>query len=407
MSDQSDMDIREHLSAYIDGELSDRQTRRVDAALADDDALQAELDELRHTRRLVAQLPRQHAPDDFVQQVLAEVERNRLMTGGEPNAETATPRRYGWVRYVASAAVVLIVASVALVVTSNLWNPSNFIAGHPEDTARTPDKNNAALTDNSENDPPAPESLGWAPQLVVISSAMEPTAGAIETSLAEAGLVPVDQAEDAENNPALYEWIERTDNRRELAIYYRHASQRQAIENRIAVIRRQQTVVQANRWSRPVQLHVRRETLAGRDVARFARRGDRDADSLGPFLQEHWAHLTLPLRDAGDAEDWTDAVAASPFREKTPEQEAADLFRHSMVELREEHGLSGPHSVLEPGEGERRRIDRMVEDSLAELHRRPVPTSRSATNSAASADMKIMLISIVSDSEARRLASDE
>lgn len=406
MSDQSDMDIRENLSAYLDGELSDQQARRVDAALADDDALQAELDELRRTRQLVAQLPRQHAPDDFVQQVLAEVERNRLMTGGEPAAETATPRRYGWVRYVASAAVVLIVASVALVVTSNLWNPSDFIAGHPEKTAPTPDKTGDTLADNSENDHPAPESLGWAPQLVVISSTLEPTSDAIEQSLSAAGFVPVAQANDAEENAPLYEWIEPAEGRRELAIYYRHNAQREAVEDRIAVIRRQQTVAQADRWSRPVQLHVRRETLAGRDVARFARRGDRDADSLGPFLQEHWAHLTLPLRDAGDAEDWADAFAASPFREKTPEQEAADLFRHSMVELREEHGLSGSHSVLEPGEGERRRIDRMVEDSLAELRHRPVPASRPATNSAASAEMKIMLISIVSDAEARRLAGE-
>ncbi len=406
MSDQSDITIREHLSAYLDGELSDQQARRVETALAGDDALQTELDELRRTRRLVAQLPRQHAPDDFVQQVLAEVERNRLMTGGEPAVQTATPRRYGWVRYAASAAVVLIVASVALVVTSNLWNASDFITTQPDETARTSTRNDDTHPDNSTAEPPAPESLGWAPQLVVISASLELTSDAVEQSLAAAGFVPVAQADDAEDNPPLYEWIESTEGRRELAIYYQDAAQRQAVEDRIAAVRRQQTVVQANRWSRPIQLHVRRETLAGRDVARFSRRGQRDAESLRPFLQEHWAHLTLPLRDARDPEDWTEAFAASPFHEKTPEQEAADLFRHSMAELREEHGIADPHSPLQPSEGERGRIDRMVEDSLAELRRRPVPTTRSATNAAASAEMKIMLISIISDAEARRLAGE-
>jgi hypothetical protein len=52
------------------------------------------------------------------------------------------------------------------------------------------------------------------------------------------------------------------------------------------------------------------------------------------------------------------------------------------------------------------RIDRILRDSLAQLHRRPIPTSRPATNAAMSAEMKLMLISIVSDAEARRLADE-
>jgi hypothetical protein len=404
MSNHSDMDIRENLSAFLDGELTTEQAEQVQTALAGDDTLRTELDELRRTRELLTNLPRRQAPDDFVQRVLSEAERKRLMTREQPAEHTTSPGRHAWVRYVASAAVVLIVASVGVLVTANLWNASDFYSGHRDDLPDT-SAGNRTVEKTDDTQPSAPESLGWAPELVVISPDIEQTTRDVEASLASAGLVPLDKAHDAEEQPPLYEWITRDGGRRELAVYYRDAQQRQAVEDRLAAIRARQSVAQVDRWARPVQLHVRRESLAGRDFARFTRRSDESAGSLGHFLHEHWAHPALPLAGMEGREDLA-AFDRSPFREKTPEEEAADLIRNSMRELRKEHGLDDSGLATEGDGDEPTRIDRILRDSLAQLHRRPVPTSRPATNAAMSAEMKLMLISIVSDAEARRLADE-
>jgi hypothetical protein len=403
MNEHSDTDIRENLSAYLDGELNDDQARHVEELLDGNDALRTELGELRRTRRLLGQLPRRCAPEDFVQRVLCEAERKRLMTVDEP-ARTTTARN-GWVRYAASAAVVLIVASVAILVTSNLWNPASFYVDDPGETAAATPNTRSDLNARSDTEPAAPEALGWAPQVVVISADLDDTSATVERALNDAGFVAVADVSDSpetQTNAPLYEWVSSDGERRELAVYYENSRQRQVVEEKLADIRHRQTVAQATRPARAVPLHVRRESLAGRDVARFSRPSAEPDAALGPFLQEHWAHLELPLGPPYDHEELT-AFNDGAFRERTPEQEASKLLRESLDELRKEHGLSDSPSALEDDGRDRRRLDRIVRDSLAELHRRPLPASRPATNAATSADMKLMLISVISDAEARRL----
>jgi hypothetical protein len=60
----SDRDL-ELLSAYLDGELSDREKERLEQRLARESALRADLDDLRETVALVNDLPRLKAPRNF------------------------------------------------------------------------------------------------------------------------------------------------------------------------------------------------------------------------------------------------------------------------------------------------------------------------------------------------------
>jgi hypothetical protein len=112
------MDGREktsrQLSAYLDGELTGAEARRVEKALAEDAALAEELRALRATRNLVRSLPRRRAPEDLPDRVLAQAERHSLVRG-RGAAERARP--LPWVRYVAAAALVLVAVGVAAVVT--------------------------------------------------------------------------------------------------------------------------------------------------------------------------------------------------------------------------------------------------------------------------------------------------
>ncbi|MGC9454583.1 MAG: anti-sigma factor family protein [Phycisphaerae bacterium] len=116
MSGEKD-NIREQLSAYLDGELSEADARRVEAALEDDAELRSELAELRRVREMVASLPASQAPAGFVERVMARAERNRLMETEEQ------PRRGGplrWARLLATAAVLLVAAGAGLVLISSL-----------------------------------------------------------------------------------------------------------------------------------------------------------------------------------------------------------------------------------------------------------------------------------------------
>ena len=70
-------EISEQLSAYLDGELSGEETRRVEEMLADDPALSDELESLREVRQLLRSLPREQAPDGLIDAALAQAQRRR------------------------------------------------------------------------------------------------------------------------------------------------------------------------------------------------------------------------------------------------------------------------------------------------------------------------------------------
>jgi len=122
--------ISQQLSAYLDGELSDAEARRLEQAMQADQTLAAELRQLQAVRRMVADLPRRRAGEDFVASVLAQAERGDLAGAmGRPRAQQG-PKL---VRWLASAAVVLIAVGVGAIIMAVL-NPDiwSSATGGPE-----------------------------------------------------------------------------------------------------------------------------------------------------------------------------------------------------------------------------------------------------------------------------------
>jgi hypothetical protein len=130
-------DIRQDLSAYLDGELDASRREQLAQALADDEHLARELSQLEATRRLVRQLPRRRPGGDFVAQVLAAAERRELMVSTEHTQESPL----GWGRYLAVAAVLLIsvgLGVLATVVMQNPGSPGQRVAREPEQNPARP-----------------------------------------------------------------------------------------------------------------------------------------------------------------------------------------------------------------------------------------------------------------------------
>ena len=77
-------EIRDDLSALIDGALDPERQREMETALENDPALRAEYERLRKIDALYAELPREAAPDDFAKDVRAAIARRESM--GEADA---------------------------------------------------------------------------------------------------------------------------------------------------------------------------------------------------------------------------------------------------------------------------------------------------------------------------------
>jgi hypothetical protein len=117
-------DIREDLAAYLDGELGEAARARVDARLAGDAALRAELNALREIDALYRALPLVNAPEDFDARLRDRLDDER--TAAEP-IRLSTRRRHERQRRVWP-----MLAAAALVATmAGLYVPY-FFSGPPE-----------------------------------------------------------------------------------------------------------------------------------------------------------------------------------------------------------------------------------------------------------------------------------
>ncbi len=109
--------ISEQLSAYLDGELTEGESRRVAEMVAGDPALSAELEALRSVQSLVRNLPTAQAPADMTDAVLTKAQR----------------RGDGWwLGYLARAAVVLLAVGVGITVTTWLNRPTHSRQTKPQ-----------------------------------------------------------------------------------------------------------------------------------------------------------------------------------------------------------------------------------------------------------------------------------
>lgn len=110
MSDEREQ-LREQLSAFLDGQLTPEETQRVSAGLEADAPLRAELESLRATRNLLKRLPRESAPPSLLAGTLEEATRRKLVT---PPGVPLPTRKQHWPRYAALAALVMLGVSVGV-----------------------------------------------------------------------------------------------------------------------------------------------------------------------------------------------------------------------------------------------------------------------------------------------------
>lgn len=113
-------DIREQLSAYLDGELAAGDARRVESALAADAALAAELEQLRKTRRLLQSLPRERVGEDFTAKVMQAALQQGALTGGQTWRPAALPNP--WRRYLSAAALILFAVGLGIFFSVSLYD---------------------------------------------------------------------------------------------------------------------------------------------------------------------------------------------------------------------------------------------------------------------------------------------
>ena len=122
-------DAREHLSAYLDGELDEATRRELEAALEADPELRAALDALGRTADLVRSLERCAAPEGFGDRVAAAI------------ARPAAPAWRRWTPAIVAAAACLVVALLTVMGTTPGPRPqskSHETAREEEDGAEAP-----------------------------------------------------------------------------------------------------------------------------------------------------------------------------------------------------------------------------------------------------------------------------
>jgi len=76
MNANNNNEMSQELSAYLDGELNEADTAKVDEALGKNPELMRELNQLKHTREMLRNLPETTAPDGFAARVMAAAEKN-------------------------------------------------------------------------------------------------------------------------------------------------------------------------------------------------------------------------------------------------------------------------------------------------------------------------------------------
>ena len=115
MSEDRDK-TEELLSAYIDGEVTQEQSRSVEQAVAKDPELALELHELNATKQLVMGLSRERAPRGFVRKVMVRAERKHLLGDHQAGGAFSAAR---WIT-LAVAAVVLLTAGIGIIAINML-----------------------------------------------------------------------------------------------------------------------------------------------------------------------------------------------------------------------------------------------------------------------------------------------
>ena len=141
--------LGEWLSAYVDGELNSEQNTLIERLIEEDDEVRRRLEEMRSVSRMVFDLPRHAAPPSIMQDIRRQTERDALLGDAEEDrASVPGQSRFG-MRLLATAAMVAVVATGALLVYRVL--PGRSLAPDTALVSNTP-KSGDDLSDLMEKD---------------------------------------------------------------------------------------------------------------------------------------------------------------------------------------------------------------------------------------------------------------
>jgi hypothetical protein len=128
---KDNLDIEELLSAYLDGELSEKERLYVEQRLSEDAEVMDLFKQIRRVSQEVSALPMASAPKELAGNIQYELERDFLL-GKEDVLSELAGEKHLQVRWLVSAAAVLILAGVIVtVVFTVLKNPAD--SGFPPD----------------------------------------------------------------------------------------------------------------------------------------------------------------------------------------------------------------------------------------------------------------------------------
>lgn len=132
MNNERDHELENLLSAYLDGELPESQAAKVEKQLANDPYARELLGQLREVSHCISNLPRQKAPSHLAEDVLLELERHQLLNASDALSELAGKNHLRLRRFVAAAAMILLVGVVGTIVYQVLIG--SVEKHHPETT---------------------------------------------------------------------------------------------------------------------------------------------------------------------------------------------------------------------------------------------------------------------------------
>jgi len=111
------------LNAYLDGQLSPAKAQKVEKLLAEDPDARQMLAQLRSVAAMVHSLPRCQAPKDLAEGVITALERDSLLDKSEVLAELAGQKHLRLRRFIAAAAMILLVGAAAMMTYNVLRDP--------------------------------------------------------------------------------------------------------------------------------------------------------------------------------------------------------------------------------------------------------------------------------------------
>jgi len=140
-------DLIELLSAYLDGELTQAQSEKVEKRLAEEPQTREILGQLQKVSDAFRQIPPVQAPEELAENVMGQLERDYLLEKDEMLTEVGSAKPIRVLRYLAVAAVIAVAGVLATILYNNVYRPQ----GASTEMVPTEEKPLIAKTEHKES----------------------------------------------------------------------------------------------------------------------------------------------------------------------------------------------------------------------------------------------------------------